>query len=61
MHMTALLTRWRSDKGMTTAEYAVGTCAAAGFGGVLIKILTSTPVEQLIISIFKRAFEFLFN
>jgi len=61
MHMNALLTRLRSHEGMTTAEYAVGTCAAAGLGGVLLKILTSTPIEQLIISIIKRAFEFLFN
>jgi hypothetical protein len=25
----------RADEGMTTAEYAVGTVAACGFGGIL--------------------------
>ena len=32
------------DAGMTTAEYAVGTVAACGFGGVLYKVLTSDAV-----------------
>ena len=31
---------------MTTAEYAVGTVAACGFGGILYKILTSPEVMQ---------------
>ena len=31
----------RSDSGAATAEYAVVTVAAAGLGGVLIKLLTS--------------------
>ena len=30
-----------SDAGMTTAEYAIGTVAAAGFGGLLYKVLLS--------------------
>ena len=30
-----------SDEGMSTAEYAVGTVAACGFGALLYKILTS--------------------
>ncbi len=31
----------RGDAGMTTAEYAVGTVSACGFGGILYTILTS--------------------
>ena len=31
----------RSDGGAATAEYAVVTVAAAGLGGILIKLLTS--------------------
>ena len=31
----------RSDQGAATAEYAVVTVAAAGLGGILIKLLTS--------------------
>lgn len=42
----ALVRVHRSDDGMTTAEYAVGTVAAAGFGGILIKILTSEEMRN---------------
>jgi hypothetical protein len=44
-----------SDSGMTTAEYAVGTVAACGFGGVLYKLLTSDSVVTLLKDIIKRA------
>ncbi|MDX6298505.1 MAG: hypothetical protein QOI51_2362 [Nocardioidaceae bacterium] len=37
--VTAL--RSRGEKGMTTAEYAVGTVSACSFAGILYKILTS--------------------
>jgi hypothetical protein len=56
----ALLLRFRSDDGMTTAEYAVGTVAACGLGGVLIKLLSSDTVFQLLLDVIKRAFAFLF-
>lgn len=49
-----------SEDGMTTAEYAVGTVAAAGLGGVLIKLLTSPEVQDLIWKIVQQAFSFLF-
>jgi hypothetical protein len=45
----------RSDSGMTTAEYAVGTVAACGFGGILYKLLTSDSVVKLLKDIIKRA------
>ncbi len=47
--------RLGSDSGMTTAEYAVGTVAACGFGGILYKILTSDEVGRMLRDILKRA------
>jgi hypothetical protein len=47
--------RTTGDLGMTTAEYAVGTVAACGFGGLLYKILTSDTVLQLVTSVITRA------
>lgn len=47
--------RTGSDNGMTTAEYAVGTVAACGFGGILYKILTSDEVVRMLKEILKRA------
>jgi hypothetical protein len=44
---------------MTTAEYAVGTVAACGFGGVLYKLLTSETVVELLTSVVRRAFDLL--
>lgn len=40
---------------MTTAEYAVGTVAACGFGGILYKLLTSEAVVEMLRDIIKRA------
>ncbi|MEO8329675.1 MAG: DUF4244 domain-containing protein [Candidatus Nanopelagicales bacterium] len=48
------------DNGMTTAEYAVGTVAACGFGGVLIELLTSDTVTSLLSDVIRNAFSFLF-
>ena len=48
------------EEGMTTAEYAVGTMAAAGLGGLLLKMLTSADVQDLIWKIIQQAFSFLF-
>jgi hypothetical protein len=50
-----------NDDGMTTAEYAVGTVAAAGLGGLLLKMLTSPEVQDLIWKIVQQAFSFLFT
>jgi Protein of unknown function (DUF4244) len=51
----ARLRRAGRDAGMTTAEYAVGTVAACGFGGVLYKVLTSDAVLRLLSDILRRA------
>lgn len=61
MKQFSIVSALQDEKGMTTAEYAVGTCAAAGLGGLLLKILTSTQLADLIVSIIKQAFSFLFN
>ena len=57
--MRALITKQAlsRDEGLSTAEYAVGTVAAAGLGGVLIKLLTSTEVRDLIWSVLSNAFK----
>ncbi|HTW21425.1 MAG TPA: DUF4244 domain-containing protein [Mycobacteriales bacterium] len=44
-----------ADAGMTTAEYAVGTVAACGFGALLFKVLTSGFATNLLESIISRA------
>ena len=43
------------DEGMTTAEYAVGTVAVAGLGGVLFKLLTSDSMRELIWQLLQQA------
>jgi hypothetical protein len=61
-HVSALVVRARRvrwdgavDAGMTTAEYAVGTVAACGFGGILYKVLTSDSVVKMLKDILERA------
>lgn len=44
-----------SEMGMTTAEYAVGTVAACGFGAVLFKIVTSDAVAELMTGLLRHA------
>jgi hypothetical protein len=56
------LRRWArrdggGDDGMSTAEYAVGTVAAAAFAGLLFKIVTSSEVKELLLGIIRRALQ----
>ena len=45
--------RTRNDeRGITTAEYAVGTAAGAGFAGLLYKLLTGGFGDQLLKTLF---------
>lgn len=45
--------RTRADeRGITTAEYAVGTAAGAGFAGLLYKLLTGGFGDQLLKTLF---------
>ncbi len=45
----------RSDSGMTTAEYAVGTVAACAFAAILYKVVTSGAVTGTMTEILDRA------
>ena len=44
-----------ADSGMSTAEYAVGTVAACGFGGILYKVVTSAAVMGALSGLIQRA------
>ncbi|MCK2214573.1 DUF4244 domain-containing protein [Actinomadura sp. ATCC 31491] len=40
---------------MSTAEYAVGTIAACAFAALLMKIVSSTEIQELLSGIISRA------
>ncbi|HEX3003802.1 MAG TPA: DUF4244 domain-containing protein [Angustibacter sp.] len=52
-------TLWRlhrlADRGMTTAEYAIGTLAACGFAALLVTILRGSAVRALLLGIITKA------
>ena len=48
------------EAGMTTAEYAVGTVAACGFGGILYKVITSPEIIGLLRDVIASAFHLSF-
>jgi hypothetical protein len=58
--LTARLTAPGADAGMTTAEYAVGTVAACGFGGILYKVITSPEILGLLRDVIASAFKLSF-
>ncbi|MFE1410262.1 DUF4244 domain-containing protein [Streptomyces sp. NPDC058746] len=47
----------RSDAGMSTSEYAMGTIAACAFAAVLYKIVTSEVVSTALQSTIGRALD----
>lgn len=47
----------RRDAGMSTAEYAVGTLAAAGLAAVLYKVVTSGAVSDALQQLVERALD----
>jgi hypothetical protein len=51
----------REDAGMTTVEYAVGTVAAAGFGGLLIRLLMSEEARNLVWGLITNAISSIFG
>jgi hypothetical protein len=57
---TARLRVGGPEAGMTTAEYAVGTVAACGFGGILYKIVTSPEIMGLLRDVIASAFKLSF-
>ena len=59
--MTELAVRlWQDERGMTTAEYAGGTCAAGGLAAMLYKLLTSETIQNLLLQVIQKAFSFIF-
>ena len=46
-----------ADDGMSTAEYAIGTVAAAAFGSLLYTVVTSESVTAGLTSLVLRALE----
>jgi len=53
--MKALVARTRRDeRGITTAEYAVGTAAGAGFAGLLYKLLSGGFGNDLLGNLFEH-------
>jgi hypothetical protein len=55
------LARWaryaaaHRERGMSTAEYAVGTIAACAFAALLFKVVSSTEVQEMLSSLIDRA------
>ena len=47
------------QRGITTAEYAVGTAAGAGLAGLLFKLLTGGSGEQLLRTLFDHVLSLL--
>ncbi|SEL51072.1 DUF4244 domain-containing protein [Nonomuraea pusilla] len=43
------------ERGMSTAEYAVGTIAACAFAALLFKVVNSTEVQEMLSSLVDRA------
>lgn len=46
------MSKHHRDRGITTAEYAVGTAAGAGLAGLLFKLLTGGFGEDLLTKLF---------
>lgn len=49
------------ERGLSTAEYAVGTCAVTGLAGLLLKLLTGQDMINLIWKIIMHAFTKIFG
>lgn len=43
------------DSGMSTVEYAIGTVAAAAFGGILYSVVTGDSIVGALTNIINRA------
>lgn len=56
IRITRNLARIKSDeRGMTTVEYAMGTAAIVGLGGVLIKFFSSDTFRDVIWAIIRNS------
>jgi hypothetical protein len=52
-----LLTAATADDGMSTAEYAIGTIAAAAFGAVLYSVVTGDSIVSGLTEIIDKALD----
>ncbi|MEU8250155.1 DUF4244 domain-containing protein [Nonomuraea sp. NPDC048916] len=52
--LTAATAAYR-ERGMSTAEYAVGTIAACAFAALLFKVVSSPEVQEMLSSLIDRA------
>lgn len=52
---TRLLLAVVEDDGMSTAEYAIGTIAAAAFGAILYTVVTGSSIVDALTGIIDRA------
>ncbi|MDF5754869.1 DUF4244 domain-containing protein [Spongiactinospora sp. TRM90649] len=43
------------DRGMSTAEYAMGTLAACGFAALLYKVVTGTEIQEALSGLINKA------
>ncbi len=57
--LSATIAGRRDQRGITTAEYAVGTAAGAGLAGLLFKLLTGGFGEQLLRTLFDHVLSLL--
>lgn len=59
LHVTRRPRRARTECGITTAEYAVGTAAGAGLAGLLYKLLTGGFGNELLHKLFDHVMSLL--
>ncbi len=57
--MTLTSGRGRDERGITTAEYAVGTAAGAGLAGLLYKLLSGGFGDHLLKTLFDHVLKLL--
>lgn len=50
-----LIAAMADDSGMSTVEYAIGTVAAAAFGGILYSVVTGDSIVGALTNIINRA------
>ena len=53
------MTRTSTERGITTAEYAVGTAAGAGLAGLLYKLLSGGFGDHLLKTLFDHVLSLL--
>jgi Flp pilus assembly pilin Flp len=58
-HLTRLRRTRREERGITTAEYAVGTAAGAGLAGLLYQMLSGGFGNKMLKTLFDHVFKLL--